>query len=176
MVPPIEIEVLRIMNNWFHGKFGVQFIGASQDCSSRTTETRDDRSAVRRGRALPAAAKLGLAAACALGLAACVTPQERHALDQNQCYAFGFEPGTDGFAECMMGLHQQRAVAQSNSNLYWQAQLAEQNRRREAQQDLYKVMSLQRTGDPRFPVCGASSDGGMDRRTMTWYGPNCRAR
>jgi len=88
----------------------------------------------------------------------------------------GFEPGTDGFAECMMGLHQQRAVAQSNSNLYWQAQLAEQNRRREAQQDLYKVMSLQRTGDPRFPVCGASSDGGMDRRTMTWYGPNCRAR
>ncbi|PJI54704.1 hypothetical protein CTI14_12335, partial [Methylobacterium radiotolerans] len=117
-----------------------------------------------------------LAAACALGLAACVTPQERHALDQNQCYAFGFEPGTDGFAECMMGLHQQRAVAQSNSNLYWQAQLAEQNRRREAQQDLYKVMSLQRTGDPRFPVCGASSDGGMDRRTMTWYGPNCRAR
>jgi hypothetical protein len=76
----------------------------------------------------------------------------------------------------MMGLHQQRAVAQSNSNLYWQAQLAEQNRRREAQQDLYRVMSLQRTGDPRFPVCGASSDGGMDRRTMTWYGPNCRAR
>ncbi|MGU3555132.1 hypothetical protein [Methylobacterium radiotolerans] len=137
---------------------------------------RDDRSAARRGPALPAIAKLGLAAACALGLAACVTPQERHALDQNQCYTFGFEPGTDGFAECMMGLHQQRAVAQSNSNLYWQAQLAEQNRRREAQQDLYKVMSLQRTGDPRFPVCGASSDGGMDRRTMTWYGPNCRAR
>ncbi|WP_107351999.1 hypothetical protein [Methylobacterium sp. Leaf361] len=158
------------MNNWFHGKFGVQFIGASQNCSSRTTAIGDDRSG------LPAIAKLGLAAACALGLAACVTPQERHALDQNQCYAFGFEPGTDGFAECMMGLHQQRAVAQSNSNLYWQAQLAEQNRRREAQQDLYKVMSLQRTGDARFPVCGASSDGGMDRRTMTWYGPNCRAR
>ena len=62
------------MNNWFHGKFGVQFIGASQNCSSRTTAIRDDRSG------LPAIAKLGLAAACALGLAACVTPQERHAL------------------------------------------------------------------------------------------------
>lgn len=97
-------------------------------------------------------------------------------MDQNQCYAFGFEPETDAFAECMMGLHQQRAAAQANSNLYWQSQLAEQNRRREARQDLYKFASLQRSGDPRFPVCGASSDGGMDRRTMTWYGPNCRAR
>lgn len=97
-------------------------------------------------------------------------------MDQNQCYAFGFVPGTDGFAECMMGLHQERAAAQANRDLDWQAQVAEQNRRREARHDLDKMMSLQRSGDPRFPVCGASSDGGMDRRTMTWYGANCRAR
>jgi hypothetical protein len=164
------------MNSWFHGKFGVQFIGKDQICSSGDTAVPNGRVENSRGGRLSAVAKLGLAAACVLGLAACVTPQERHAMDQNQCYAFGFEPGTDAFAECMMGLHQQRAVAQANSNLYWQAQLAEQNRRREARQDLYKIASLQRSGDPRFPVCGASSDGGMDRRTMTWYGPNCRAR
>ena len=97
-------------------------------------------------------------------------------MDQNQCYAFGFEPGTDGFAECMMGLHQARAAAQASRDLSWQARVAEQNRRREARHDLYKMMSLQRSGDPRFPVCGASSEGGMDRRTMTWYGANCRAR
>ncbi|MWV22147.1 hypothetical protein FVE89_09055 [Methylobacterium sp. 2A] len=117
-----------------------------------------------------------MAAACALGLAACVTPQERHAMDQNQCYGFGFEPGTDAFAQCMMGLHQDRAAAAAASNRYWQAQLAEQNRRREAQRDLYRMMSLQRSGDTRFPVCGASYDGGIDHRTATWYGPNCRAR
>ena len=97
-------------------------------------------------------------------------------MDQNQCYGFGFEPGTDAFAQCMMGLHQDRAAAEAATNRYWSAQLAEQNRRREAQRDLYKVMSLQRSGDARFPVCGASYDGGMDHRTMTWYGPNCRAR
>ena len=96
-------------------------------------------------------------------------------MDQSQCYAFGFEPGTDAFAECMMGLHQQRAVAQANSNLYRQAQLTDQNRR-EARQDLYRMASLQRSGDTRFPVCGPSSEGGMDRRTMTWFGPDCRAR
>ncbi|AIQ93585.1 hypothetical protein MCBMB27_04562 [Methylobacterium phyllosphaerae] len=176
MVLPTEIEVPGVMNNWFHGKFGVHFIGGGQDSSLRDTASRAGQSEGSLNRTLPTVAKLGLAAACALGLAACVTPQERHAMDQNQCYAFGFEPDTDGFAECMMGLHQQRAVAQANSNLYWQAQLAEQNRRREARQDLYKIASLQRSGDPRFPICGASSDGGMDRRTMTWYGPNCRAR
>ena len=97
-------------------------------------------------------------------------------MDQSQCYAFGFEPETDAFAECMMGLHQQRAVTQANSTLYWQAQRDEQNRRRAARQDFYRQMSLQRSGDARFPVCGASSEGGMDRRTMTWFGPNCRAR
>ena len=97
-------------------------------------------------------------------------------MDQNQCDAFGFEPGTHAFAACMMGLHQERAVTQANRDLYWQSQRAEQNRRREARHDLDKIVSLQRSGDPRFPVCGASSNGGMDRRTMTWYGPDCRAR
>ncbi|SFM19228.1 hypothetical protein [Methylobacterium pseudosasicola] len=141
----------------------------------RTGETlATDRTAKARGFSM--LAKLGLAASCALGLAACVTPQERHAMDGNQCYAFGFEPGTDAFAQCMMDLHQQRALTQANRDLYWQSHYAEQARRREAQQDLFKQISLQRSGDPRFPVCGASSDGGMDRRTMTWFGPNCRAR
>lgn len=97
-------------------------------------------------------------------------------MDQNQCFGFGFEPGTDAFAECMMGLHQDRAAAEAASGRYWQAQRAEQNRRSEAQRDFYKVMSLQRSGDTRFPVCGASSDGGREHRTMTWFGPNCRAR
>lgn len=155
-----------------YGKCGVQRVGETGASSARSGGKADGRQA----RRLSGAVKISLAAACTLGLAACVTPQERHAMDQNQCYTFGFEPGTDAFAQCMMGLHQDRAAAQAASSRYWQAQIAEQNRRREAQQDLYKVMSLQRSGDPRFPVCGASYEGGMDHRTMTWYGPNCRAR
>ena len=97
-------------------------------------------------------------------------------MDQRQCYEFGFEAGTDSFAECMMGLTQQRTQIKADRNLQLRSQLAEQNRRREAQQDLYKILSFQRSGDKSFPVCGASSEGGMDRRTMTWYGPNCRGR
>ncbi|WP_232630954.1 hypothetical protein [Methylobacterium sp. Leaf118] len=120
--------------------------------------------------------RLGLIAGCTLALTACVTPQERRAMDQRQCAEFGFGAGTDGLAECMMGLSQQRTQIEAERSLQLQAQLAEQNRRREAQHDLFKVLSLQRSGDRAFPVCGASSDGGMDRRTMTWYGPNCRSR
>jgi hypothetical protein len=73
------------MNNWFHGKFGVQFIGKDQICSSGDTAVPNGRVENSRGRRLSTVAKLGLAAACVLGLAACVTPQERHAMDQNQC-------------------------------------------------------------------------------------------
>lgn len=153
------------MKDWSDGESDVHPVGAVWICSSSAARRRP-----------PTLAKLGPAAACVPGLAACVTPQERHALDRNQCYAFGFETETDAFAECMMGLHQQRAIAEATSSLSWQAQLAEQNRRREARQDLYRIASLQRSGDPLFPVCGPSSDGGMDRRTMTWYGANCRAR
>lgn len=164
---------MRTMNDRFYGKSGVQVTGSAgtsawNDAASHGLSDR------RRG--LATVAKLGVAAVCALGLAACVTPQERRAMDQGQCYEFGFESGTDAFAQCMMGLHQDRAAAEAASSRYWQAQRAEQARRDEARHDVYKVMSLQRTGDTRFPVCGASSDGGMDRRTMTWYGPNCRAR
>lgn len=121
-------------------------------------------------------ARFGLAAGCALALSACVTPQEQRAMDKGQCYDFGFEPGSEGFAECMMGLHQQRADIQASRSMQLQAQLAEQSYRRDMQQDRYKALSLQRSGDKTFPICGASSDGGMDRRTMTWFGPNCRAR
>lgn len=95
----------------------------------RTAETlATDRTVNTRGVSL--LAKLGLAAACTLGLAACVTPQERHAMDNGQCYQFGFEPGTDAFAQCMMDLHQQRALTQANRDLYWQSYYAEQSRRR----------------------------------------------
>ncbi len=129
-----------------------------------------------KGGRLATLARFGLAAGCTLALSACVTPQERHAMDQRQCSAFGYEAGSERFADCMMGLSQQRAQIEADRNLQIRTQLAEQNRQREARQDLYKELSLQRSGDRAFPVCGASSDGGMDRRTMTWYGPNCRSR
>lgn len=133
---------MRTMNNRFYGKSGVQVTGTSS--RSAWSDARSGGMFGERHRRLPAVAKLGLVAACTLGLAACVTPQERRAMDQRQCYEFGFEPGTDAFAQCMMGLHQDRAAAEAASNRFWQAQRAEQNRREEAQRDLYRAMSSRR--------------------------------
>ena len=50
-----------------------------------------------------------LAGACALtALAGCIDPEQQLALDRQQCAGFGFTPGTDAFAGCMMRITQQR--------------------------------------------------------------------
>ena len=97
-------------------------------------------------------------------------------MDQQQCYGFGFEAGTDAFADCMMGLSQQRTQIEAERSLRLQSQLAAQNRQRETQRDLYKALSLQRSGDKSYSVCGASYDGGYNPSAGSWYGANCRSR
>ncbi|MEH3148030.1 MAG: hypothetical protein PGN34_22435 [Methylobacterium frigidaeris] len=124
------------------------------------------------------AVRLALAGACALAVSACVTAREQRAMDQTRCGEFGFELGTDAFAECMMGVSQQREFLEQNRRIALQNQLAAQNRENERQRDLNKLVSLQRSGDRSFPVCSASSfnNSGYDARSNSWYGPNCRAR
>ena len=41
-------------------------------------------------------------------LAGCVSPEEQKAMDQQTCAGYGFTPGTDAFAHCMMTTAQQR--------------------------------------------------------------------
>ncbi len=38
----------------------------------------------------------------------CVSPEEQRAADQQTCAGYGFTPGSDGFAHCMMTTAQQR--------------------------------------------------------------------
>ena len=60
------------------------------------------------------------------------------------------------------------ARAQQQAAIYAQKQ---------QQASYYKQLSLQRSGDTRFPVCNAASpDNGLDITTNSWYGSNCRAR
>jgi hypothetical protein len=52
-----------------------------------------------------------LALGCvALGLllAGCVSPEKQRAMDQQTCAGYGFSPGTDSFANCMMTTAQKR--------------------------------------------------------------------
>ena len=95
-------------------------------------------------------------------LTGCVSPEGQHALDQQTCAGYGFIPGTDAFAHCMMNTADKRdAIA-----------LAKQQ-----QQANYRLPSLQRSGDTRFPVCSAASPNtNLDITTNTWYGSDCRSR
>ena len=113
-----------------------------------------------------------LATVC-VSLAGCISPEEQHAQDQQTCAGYGFAPGTDAFAHCMMTTAQQRdAIAAAR-----QQQQAAINAQRQQQAGYYKQLSLQRSGDTRFPICNAASpDNGLDITTSSWYGSNCRAR
>lgn len=53
---------------------------------------------------------IGMAAAMLPLLAACqtMTPEERRAADQNTCAGYGFKPGTDAMAQCLLDLELDR--------------------------------------------------------------------
>lgn len=50
---------------------------------------------------------LGLAAA----LGGCVTPAEQRALDEGRCRSYGFRPGSDPYANCLMEVDLDRSAA-----------------------------------------------------------------
>lgn len=72
---------------------------------------------------------------CCVAIAGCATPEQQAAQRQaygerlqNQCRAYGFQPGTDVFAQCMMRLDQQNQSAQ-------QAAIRQQQQMIRAQQE-----------------------------------------
>ena len=54
------------------------------------------------------------------------TPEEQRAMDQQSCAGFGFQPGTDAFANCMMQTSQQRAAQNAADQRAWQQRQAQQ--------------------------------------------------
>jgi outer membrane murein-binding lipoprotein Lpp len=52
-------------------------------------------------------------AALGMLLAGCVSPEEQRAMDQQTCAQYGFAPGTDAFANCMMTTGQKRQDQQA---------------------------------------------------------------
>lgn len=95
-------------------------------------------------------------------LAGCetVSPQQQHASDQNTCASYGYQPGTDKFADCMMATAHRREDAKT----------AQDN-----QHEHDRLQSIKRNGDDRYPVCTASNmDASLDIQTGKWFGPGCR--
>lgn len=93
---------------------------------------------------------------------ATVSPEQQRTADQARCAGYGYQPGTDAFANCMMKVDTRRqdradAKAQDDADM--------------------KALSIRRNGDTRFPVCGASMmDANLDTVNNAWYGPNCREK
>lgn len=95
--------------------------------------------------------------------ASCQSDSPRqHAADQAKCAGYGYQSGTDQFANCMMKLDSRRQDH------------IESQQQNDADM---KALSIRRNGDTRFPVCSASNmDASLDTVNNAWYGPNCREK
>lgn len=79
---------------------------------------------------------------------------------RNKCSSFGFEPGTDAFANCVMRLSMQQQLAQPDHETLLRR---------------YRDRSMARRGDDRYPVCTAGMmDNELDTSANKWVGPSCQ--
>lgn len=93
----------------------------------------------------------------------CATDSPRQqAQDQQTCAGYGYQQGTDAFANCMMKLDSRRQKSEDSQ--------------KQSDSDM-KARSIRRNGDSRFPVCSASMmDANLDTTNNAWYGPDCREK
>ncbi len=88
------------------------------------------------------------------------SPAEQRAEDQSRCSGYGFQQGSEAFAQCMMSADMRRdakAEAAKDRRAYVQS------------------LSQSRDGNSNYPVCSATTpDVYLDVTTGKWAGPNCR--
>ncbi|MFC3723108.1 hypothetical protein [Neoaquamicrobium sediminum] len=88
--------------------------------------------------------------------AGCVSTDDQRAMDAEKCNSFGFQPGTDGFATCMMRQDAQRTADEQRSLDRMEAQ-ERRDRDRQASQrsdDIDTRPSFDRDGNPNFDPDG----------------------
>lgn len=96
------------------------------------------------------------------GCSAGPTKAERRAADQDRCSSYGYAPGTDAFADCMMHQADKRAYKKE---------------RDDSKKAWIRQQALDRSGDERYPVCSAANmDAELDTSGNFWYAEGCRAR
>lgn len=99
-----------------------------------------------------------LIALASLAIAGCVSAEDQRAMDQDKCSSFGFRPGTDNFAGCMMSQSAQREADEQRSLDRIEAQERRDQNRREARRsdDSYidTRPSSDRDGNPNFDTEG----------------------
>ncbi|MGI4793046.1 MAG: hypothetical protein ACRYG8_02965 [Janthinobacterium lividum] len=97
-------------------------------------------------------------------LAGCTSPEEQHVADQQRCGGYGFTPGSESFAHCMMDTSMQRdAEAAANHRAH------DSNEALKAQQKSVVEAQAQRKD---LPPCHLS-DAGVTQTLNGWAGPGC---
>lgn len=93
-----------------------------------------------------------------LVMAGCVSAEDQRAMDQDRCNSFGFQLGTDAFANCMMQQSALRDEDEQRSLDRIEAQERRDRERREARRanDSYidPRPSFDRDGNPNFDTEG----------------------
>jgi hypothetical protein len=95
-------------------------------------------------------------------------------LDKQKCTGYGFTPGTDAFAQCMMKLSQQRSAQQAAAQRQadYNKMVAEQNDKDRAA--LQQAAAQQNTGTPsRGPMSPAEKMICQDRNATTGSNDPC---
>ncbi|MGD1827165.1 Lipoprotein [Chromobacterium violaceum] len=114
---------------------------------------------------------LPLLIAAAIGapiLTACASPEEIRAMDQQTCANYGFKPGTDTFANCMMKRSDKRAD-DMRANMQNMSHPAAQAPAAPAT----TVIVIPTDGKPKLPDCRMQDPGVTLNSDGKWEGPNC---
>ena len=106
----------------------------------------------------------GALAMAAIALTGCVSPAEQKAADSKQCASYGFTPGGDAFANCMMTIENRRA----DQMRHWQE---EQNRKWEEQQKPQQAAAPSHEAEPTAMDCTTS-----ETKTTTGNTTNVQSR
>ncbi|MCK8788071.1 hypothetical protein M0638_27320 [Roseomonas sp. NAR14] len=105
---------------------------------------------------LPLGGTLALLAACG------PTAEELRAMDTQRCAGFGFAPGTDGFANCLMSATQQREAEAAADRRAFQARQAQENQARQEREAAERARSDAEAQRRRDEAQRAMSSGPAD--------------
>jgi hypothetical protein len=108
-------------------------------------------------------------AAMTIGLTACVSPAEQKAADSKQCQGYGFSPGTDAFANCMMTISNRR----TDQMRHWQE---EQNRKWEQQEKSQQAAPSQPAAPTAMDCSTSETTTTTGNTTNVQSRTNCRSR
>jgi len=104
------------------------------------------------------------AAIGAAALTACASPEEIHAMDQRTCSGYGFQPGTDNYANCMMKQADKRDQ-DMRARMTPPAQ--------PAAAPATTVIVIPSESRPKLPDCRMQDPGVTLNSDGKWEGPNC---